>query len=63
MGTSKKWSKAEKAFHLFKERDGATLSAEDIAEVAGWTLGTAITYINKKWAGLLTPTSDGRFEV
>jgi hypothetical protein len=58
-----KWDKVRAAYDFLVAQNRKVVTAEQIAEAAGWKQSTALTYIAKLWAGVLSPGSGGTYEV
>ncbi len=58
-----KWERVRSAYEFLRTHSGKRVTAQDIAAAAGWTVGTARTYIAKLWAGILIPQETGSYEV
>ena len=60
MATSEK---VRAAYDYLVQHNGGVVTANQIANAAGWKLATARTYISKLWAGVLRPQGSGAYEV
>ena len=58
-----KWDKVRAAYDFLVDQNTKVVTAEQIAEAAGWKQSTARTYIAKLWAGVLSPGGGGTYEV
>ena len=58
-----KWDKAKLAYEFLKTNNGLKVTVSAISSSSGWTESTTRTYVKKKWAGILSPVSDGGYEV
>jgi hypothetical protein len=55
--------KVEKAYYFFKQKQGQTVSIDEITRATGWKKGTVNTYATKKWRYYLIPKDKGFYSV
>lgn len=58
-----KYDKLLKAFQLFSEHIGKSITVQDILDATQWKEATAKTYISKKWVVFLRKNRDKSYEV
>lgn len=58
-----KRDKVRAAYDFLVDQNKKIVTAAQIAEATGWKQSTALTYITKRWAGVLSPGDGGTYEV